>query len=141
MTERDWGVAVFAVRAGRVLLHHHAGLNRWLPPGGHVDPNETPDNAATRELLEETGVYVKLIDDPVIASRWPGSPQMLTRPLGVMLVDIRPGHQHVDLVYLASASNEGDARARWFTLEQLATLDLTNEIQSWCTYALTWFSQ
>jgi 8-oxo-dGTP pyrophosphatase MutT (NUDIX family) len=137
MTDRDWGVAVLAVRDDRVLLHHHAGLNRWLPPGGHIDPNETPDEAAIREVLEETGVNVMLIDDPVIAPHWPGSPQMLTRPLGIMLVDIQPGHQHIDLIYLARATNEGDERAHWFTHEQLASLDITNEIRAWCISALT----
>ena len=138
MTDRDWGVAVFAIREGRVLLHQHARLNRWLPPGGHIEPNETPDSAAIREVFEETGVHIKLIDDPMIAPHGPGTPQMLTRPLGIMLVDIRPGHQHIDLVYLANATNEGDERAHWFALEQLATLDLTNEIRAWCTHALTY---
>ena len=136
MTDRDWGVAVFAIRDDRVLLHRHARLNRWLPPGGHIEPNETPDSAAIREVFEETGVHIKLIDDPVIAPYGPGTPLMLTRPLGAMLVDIRPGHQHIDLVYLAAASNDGDNRALWFTSEQLATLDLTIEIHAWCTHAL-----
>lgn len=27
----------------------------WEIPGGHIEPNETPDYAASRELMEETG--------------------------------------------------------------------------------------
>jgi len=43
----------------RVLLIRRAGhpyLGHWALPGGFVRPNETADQAATRELFEETGV-------------------------------------------------------------------------------------
>jgi 8-oxo-dGTP pyrophosphatase MutT (NUDIX family) len=43
----------------RVLLLFHAKLAMWLPPGGHVDPDELPDEAAVREVLEETGVQAR----------------------------------------------------------------------------------
>lgn len=136
MPERDWGVAVFVVRNDRVLLHQHERLHRWLPPGGHIEPNEIPDEAAIREVREETGVHIELIDAPLITLTAPNLPRMLARPLGIMLVDIRPDHQHIDLVYLARATNDGDGRGTWFTITDLATLDLTEEIRAWCTLAL-----
>ena len=136
MPERDWGVAVFVVRNDRVLLHQHERLLRWLPPGGHIEPNEIPDEAAIREVREETGVHIELIDAPLITLTAPNLPRMLARPLGIMLVDIRPDHQHIDLVYRARAANDGDGRGTWFTITDLATLDLTEEIRAWCTLAL-----
>ena len=57
---RDWAVSVFVVWRGRVLLHRHRKLGVWLPPGGHVEPHELPDDAAVREVLEETGYVVEL---------------------------------------------------------------------------------
>lgn len=39
-----------------VLLVHNRALNRFLAPGGHVDPGEMPAEAAQRELREETGL-------------------------------------------------------------------------------------
>src|SRR5689334_3788773 len=40
----------------RILLVHHRRLDRWLLPGGHVEP-EDPEiaDAARREVVEETG--------------------------------------------------------------------------------------
>lgn len=32
------------------------GFGKWLPPGGELLPNETPLEAAIRELAEETGL-------------------------------------------------------------------------------------
>ena len=65
---------------GKILLHFHRKLGMWLPPGGHIEQGELPDNAAVREVLEETGLEVELVgerredvEDPV----------QLYRPAGV----------------------------------------------------------
>ncbi|GAA3008881.1 NUDIX hydrolase [Streptosporangium longisporum] len=46
--------------SGRVLLMHWrdatSGHTLWEPPGGGIDPGETPLQAARRELTEETGL-------------------------------------------------------------------------------------
>ena len=43
----------------RVLVIHHARLERWLLPGGHVEAeDEELRRAAEREVFEETGVEV-----------------------------------------------------------------------------------
>ena len=55
---RDFTVAVFVVHDHRVLLHFHQKLDRWLPPGGHIEANELPDEAAVREVMEETSLEV-----------------------------------------------------------------------------------
>lgn len=51
---------IVAVRDGRVLLtqQYRLLINEvsWEIPGGKVDDNETPEAAAVRECLEETGV-------------------------------------------------------------------------------------
>jgi 8-oxo-dGTP diphosphatase len=70
-TRRAFSVAVFARRtagadAGRVLLIKHRRLGTWLPVGGELERNETPLEAATRELFEETGLvgrFSSLLDE------------------------------------------------------------------------------
>jgi 8-oxo-dGTP diphosphatase len=51
---RAFSVSVFARCKDRLLLIKHARLGLWLPVGGEVEPNETPLEAAARELREET---------------------------------------------------------------------------------------
>lgn len=40
----------------KVLLLHHAKLDRWLQPGGHADGKENLLAVAMKELSEETGI-------------------------------------------------------------------------------------
>ena len=80
------------VRDGLVLLVHRHPSRRWYPDcwdlvGGHVEPNELPHQAVTRECLEELGVQVHdprpipmMISDPdldmhaFLVTRWEGDP-------------------------------------------------------------------
>ena len=60
-------------REDRILLFlqqapDSSGVSRWITPGGGVDPGETHEQAAIRELWEETGLLV----DSVGASVWHG---------------------------------------------------------------------
>ncbi|UBU11200.1 NUDIX domain-containing protein [Nonomuraea gerenzanensis] len=58
--ERPAARVVCLDRDGRVLLMHWydhvAGAEVWEPPGGRLEPGETPLEAARRELTEETGL-------------------------------------------------------------------------------------
>jgi 8-oxo-dGTP pyrophosphatase MutT (NUDIX family) len=155
--EREFTVAVFVVQEGRVLLHWHRRLARWLPPGGHIDAGELPDEAAVRETLEETGLAVELLDAPRAdappgasggAAAPGGGPRRLVQPLGIQLEDIPPGHQHIDLIYLARPAHPagaGDLRAEaanpegrpgWFAPAEWRALPVSDEIDRWATAAV-----
>lgn len=136
---RDWAVATFVVWRDQVMLHRHAKLNLWLPCGGHVEPGELPDDAAVREVWEESGVHVRLLGTPPVASL---GPRPLVPPRGVQLSQIEPGHEHIDLIYFAVPDGAydgalvGEPTLGWYAPGALDDLPLTDEIRSWTTLAL-----
>lgn len=122
---------------GAILLHFHEKLGRWLPPGGHIEPNEIPDHAAHREVLEETGIEITLVGDQLNTIDISGQPRQCCRPAGVQIATIRPGHEHVDLIYFArSEGGEPHENAGWFGPDSWSVLQLTAEVQTWCELAI-----
>jgi 8-oxo-dGTP diphosphatase len=71
---RAFSVAIFALCKDRVLLIHHKRLGTWLPVGGELDSDETPAEAAVRELEEETGLRGTFVPIPGAVT---GTPQGL----------------------------------------------------------------
>jgi 8-oxo-dGTP pyrophosphatase MutT (NUDIX family) len=141
-TSRDFTVAVFVVDQSRVLLLFHRRLRKWLPPGGHIEPNELPDDAAVREVREETGVAVRLWG-PAGAGAL-GEPRPLTRPAGIQLEPIAPGHEHIDLVYFAvpvdpgsqPVANDEVEGVRWSSMSEVERLGAPPDVVRWARLAL-----
>lgn len=48
-------VVVFSRMNGRWLFSRHSQRQTWETQGGHIEPGETPLEAARRELYEESG--------------------------------------------------------------------------------------
>jgi ADP-ribose pyrophosphatase YjhB (NUDIX family) len=141
---RHFTVAVFVVHQRRVLLHYHRKLGKWLPPGGHIEDNELPDEAALREVREETGVEVELVGPFGLAEPPVDAPRQLIVPAGIQVEPIYAGHEHIDLVYFARpvgpveidvALAESDQVA-WYGAEDLPGLGASEEIQTWALRAL-----
>jgi 8-oxo-dGTP pyrophosphatase MutT (NUDIX family) len=131
-TTRHFTATTYVVHNERVLLHWHKKLDCWLPPGGHIDRDELPETAALREVKEETGLDVRLYN-PDAPLDFTGDPtQQLIRPAHILLEQINPFHQHIDLIYYASVSGpvrlvpaaEETTTLRWFTATDLAETDM-----------------
>ena len=48
-------VVVMSKFRGKILLSRHHDRSTWETQGGHIEPGETPMDAARRELYEESG--------------------------------------------------------------------------------------
>lgn len=46
---------------GRFLMVRHPRRGGWEMPGGHVEEGETPEQAAAREFLEESGYAIRIV--------------------------------------------------------------------------------
>ncbi len=129
---RDFTATTFVVHERRTLLLLHRKLNMWLPPGGHIDPHELPDEAAIREVREEAGLEVELLMTGSVL----GNVRVLPQPYCILLEDIAPGHQHIDLIYFARVrggvlkpSERETQAARWITWEELEAPDISEDIR------------
>ena len=138
---RHFTVAVFVVWEGNVLLHFHRKLGMWLPPGGHIEQGELPDDAAVREVLEETGLEVELVGE---RREDVSDPVQLHRPAGVQLENIGPGHQHIDLIYFATPKGPtgieedfDEDKLGWYGPEDWDGMAVNAEVRGWCERALS----
>jgi ADP-ribose pyrophosphatase YjhB (NUDIX family) len=107
--ERHFTATGFVVHEDRTLLLWHRRLQAWVPPGGHLKPNEDPIQAVLREIQEETGLRAEVI---VLNRTFPFDyPQQLPPPYTILVErtpEPGPPHQHIDLIYFCR-SLDGDA--------------------------------
>lgn len=86
-----------------VLMIFHQKLYKWLQPGGHVDPGEHPQNAAIRELKEETNM------DGQLHSFHEGKLFPIDidiHPIPANVKKQEPAHDHYDFRYLITIDDE-----------------------------------
>jgi len=93
------GSAIVVGTRGVVLLRHRR-LEMWIQPGGHVDPGETPWDAALREAAEETGLPVSFVTG---TGEMVGAGEVVPRLVHVDVHAGGRGHTHLDLRYLLAA--------------------------------------
>lgn len=129
MPEKSFGLAVRALITdghGRFLIlkradHEKTNKGRWEIPGGKMDTGESFDMSLKREVLEETGLSIKLLHPAGTAE------QVLPALNAVQLVmRTRPISGGVSL------SSEHSAY-KWAGLEEIGNLELADWFEEYYT--------
>lgn len=149
-------MVVIDPRTNLLLLVHHKASGLWMFPGGHVDPDEAPHEAARREVHEEAGVLARHVHPggayPVRLPLW-----MYPQPAPMLVAEIpapakperphgkpaEPEHSHIDLLYVGTADSSlrldpalaEVSAARWVPLADLGGLQVREEVPAVVRYA------
>ena len=131
----DLVVAGYIFHKNKVLLVHHKKLNLWLPAGGHIDKDETPDEALTREIKEETGIKIEILnknDMPIEGN--------VKENLGVPFhanVHSVGDHEHCCLFYICKALNPEKLEInkelknfKWFSDDELYNKEVPLDVRN-----------
>jgi len=122
----------------KILLVKHHLFDRWVQPGGHIEDDETPEEAATREVFEETGIRTKLIGE-----KFPREDDMI-RPLGIQSNRKENGDRYFTIIYAAIPNNADEDLTisneskdiGWFSREELENMSVFPDIKITMDYIL-----
>jgi len=140
--DRDFTASAFVVNDdSEVLLMNHSKLGKWIQPGGHIEGDETPDEAARRETREEVGLKIKFLEKADIESE---NSQNLPKPFNTNLHTISENHMHCDFGFLAKPVEEVESTHRhehdgqkWFSAEELKDLEeIPENVRDLCLLAI-----
>lgn len=129
----DYTAEIFIVYNHKVLIRLHDKYNLWTCPGGHIELDENPNEAAIREAKEETGLDVILYNNHQCYFGEIEGQKELIPPLFMNIHRIgTTNHQHIWMVYFASATTDqvnpgqdSDAShvRKWMSKEDIETAD------------------
>ncbi|HEX6585044.1 MAG TPA: NUDIX hydrolase [Thermoleophilaceae bacterium] len=78
MSDRIEAAGGVVMRDGQVALVHRPRYDDWTLPKGKLDPGESFEDAAVREVQEETGVRARLVRElPPTSYRAGGRPKIV----------------------------------------------------------------
>ncbi|MBI3413332.1 MAG: NUDIX domain-containing protein [Candidatus Aenigmarchaeota archaeon] len=132
----DLTVAGFLFHKNKVLLIHHRKLNLWLPPGGHIGKNETPDEALERELKEELGLEIEILNRKTVPMGG-NIKKQLAVPFYVNVHSVG-GHDHCCFFYVCKSKNPEKLKINenelknfaWFSIGGLNAESIPEDVRS-----------
>lgn len=124
----DFTTDVFVVHGDRVLMRKHEKYHIWLGVGGHIELNEDPIEAAVREVKEEVGLDVRIIDTRMYTGTEEERAELIP-PMGMNRHRVSDTHEHISLYYAALCDSDEvipenvDDEWKWCKSEELEELE------------------
>lgn len=127
---------LFNSEGTKTLLIKHKKLNFYLPPGGHIDPNEDYLESSQREVFEELGIDKRELTYPAYLQ---SKESEILQPWAIQKYTIVPKqHFHYDLVFSAIVREdvpikpyEGESQdIHWFDVEKIDEINTTDECKN-----------
>jgi 8-oxo-dGTP pyrophosphatase MutT (NUDIX family) len=112
--------ALIRDETGRVLLVRHVE-GRWQLPGGAIDPDESPAEAARRECLEEASVEIEV---GRVVGAFGGPGYRVTYANGDEVGVVSTVFEAEIVAGTPQAGDDETVEVRWFAPDELATLEL-----------------
>jgi 8-oxo-dGTP pyrophosphatase MutT (NUDIX family) len=103
---------------GRILLTKRSDNGQWCLPGGAVDPGETVSEACEREVLEETGLQVRV---KRLVGIYSHSDQLVVYPDGNK-VQVVALHFEVEVTGGAAGLSDEVSDFGYFSVEEMQDL-------------------
>ena len=135
----------YLVKDKKVFLVHHKKFNKWTPPGGHIEENETPDQALIREWKEELSLDIDIL--PAHESAFSGDTNATPIPMPFHIDLEREGFEvpHLGYFFYLKLKDANQAvrilkdelhDAKWFSKEDLLNLQTFDQVRALASYAI-----
>ena len=139
--KKHFCVTVYVINDDKFLMIKHKKLGVWISPGGHIEENESPDDACLREVKEETGIDIQLIGERLLCATDYIRPYAIS-PHVIKASKKEEEHIHMDLIYFAKPvgelslklnENETDG-IKWFPINEILSpeFDTFDDVKQWC---------
>ena len=138
--------AGYLVKDGKVLLAHHKKFDKWTPPGGHIEENETPDQTLIREWKEELALDIDIL--PAHESAFAGDTNATPVPMPFYIDLEREGFDvpHIGYFFYVRLKNANQVisilkselhSVEWFSKEDLPALSTFAQVRAVAEYAIS----
>lgn len=134
MNDKHFTATGIILNNGKIFVLWHKKLNVWLPPGGHIEKNETPEEALIRECKEEINEEILIIKNKN-NKLGTSDVAVINNPYCILVEPINDKngfHHHVDFIYLCKLkdlSNIDKLDGKWVGLNDLSSLNTFENVK------------
>lgn len=130
------------IKEGKILLEYDSKIG-WKLPGGHVEDNETPHEAVTREALEELDIKVDFLSKPLFHIS--DEVHSLPVPFEIFVHKVERDnkldspHVNIGLVFLVATEDKPSGiegqDVQWFTYDEMKKSEIHEAVRFICEKA------